>query len=426
MNFFNTEYFTYKGNKLFCDNVPLELIARSAGTPVYVYSKKFFIDRYNEFNEAFKSVNHKIFFSAKSNYNINVIRIFSDCGGGIDVNSAGELYRALCAGVDPKNIIQTGVGKTEEEIEAGINARVRLIKAESLDEIYLIDKIAGKLNKKIETAFRINPDVDAKTHPYISTGLSENKFGISSKDAVKSFEEASKLKNISLTGIDMHIGSLVSGASPYVEAVDKLAEIFFELKSKGIVLKHFDIGGGMGVKYNNEEPFDIKNFSELLVPKFERLNCEIWFEPGRFLTANGGVLLSKILYIKKNGDKNFIITDAAMNDLLRPSIYGAYHHIQPVEKEDNRKEIIADIVGPVCESGDFLAKNREITEMKAGDFIAVMSAGAYGMTMSSNYNARRRAPEVIVDGDKFFITRGRENFEHLLYDEKIIDDLHKK
>ncbi len=426
MNFFNTEYFTYKGNKLFCDNVPLELIARSAGTPVYVYSKKFFIDRYNEFNEAFKSVNHKIFFSAKSNYNINVIRIFSDCGGGIDVNSAGELYRALCAGVDPKNIIQTGVGKTEEEIEAGINARVRLIKAESLDEIYLIDKIAGKLNKKIETAFRINPDVDAKTHPYISTGLSENKFGISSKDAVKSFEEASKLKNISLTGIDMHIGSLVSGASPYVEAVDKLAEIFFELKSKGIVLKHFDIGGGMGVKYNNEEPFDIKNFSELLVPKFERLNCEIWFEPGRFLTANGGVLLSKILYIKKNGDKNFIITDAAMNDLLRPSIYGAYHHIQPVEKEDNRKEIIADIVGPVCESGDFLAKNREITEMKAGDFIAVMSAGAYGMTMSSNYNARRRAPEVIVDGDKFFITRGRESFEHLLYDEKIIDDLHKK
>lgn len=426
MNFFNSEYFTYKNDKLFCENVPINTIVSETGTPVYVYCKKFFIDRYKEFTEAFKSIDHKIFFSAKSNYNINVIRIFSDCGSGVDVNSAGELYRAVRSGVDPKNIIQTGVGKTEEEIEAGISCGVNLIKAESLDEIYLIDKIAGKLNKKIETAFRINPDVDAKTHPYISTGLSENKFGISSKDAVKNYEAASNLKNISLTGIDMHIGSLVSAASPYLDAVEKLTEIFFELKSKGIDLKHFDIGGGMGVAYNDEKPLDIKEFARLLIPEFKKLNCDIWFEPGRFLTANGGVLISKVLYTKKNGNKNFIIADAAMNDLLRPSIYNAYHHIQPEEKKNLRKDIAADIVGPVCESGDFLAKDRNITEMKAGEFLAVMSTGAYGMTMSSNYNARRRAPEVIVDGDNFFIVRGREDFEHLLFDEKIIDNLHRK
>jgi len=423
MLIFNPNIFRYKGDQLFCEDLSIKTITEHTGTPVYIYSKKYFVERYSEFSNAFINIKYRIFFSAKSNFNLNVIRIFSKCGSGIDINSAGELFRAVRAGVDPRDIIQTGVGKTEEEIEYGIEQGVKLIKTESFDEICLIDKIAGKLNKKVETAFRVNPDVDAETHPYISTGLSKNKFGISSVEAVKIYEEAAKLKNILLTGIDMHIGSLVSTVSPYLEAVDKLSEIFYQIKSKRIDLKHFDIGGGMGVNYVDGTPFNIKEFAEMLIPKFKKLNCEIWFEPGRYLTANGGALITKVLFNKRNGNKNFIIVDAGMNDLLRPSIYGSHHHIQPVEKNDSREEITADIVGPVCESGDFLAKDRIISEAKPGEYLAVMSAGAYGMTMSSNYNARRRPPEVIVDKDKFYITRGRESFEHLLYDEKIIEDL---
>jgi diaminopimelate decarboxylase len=426
MKIFNSDVFEYKSNNLYCEELPLVEIARHAGTPVYVYSKKYLVDRYAEFSDAFKGVNFRIFYSAKSNFNLNVIRILSRCGSGVDVNSSGELFRALKAGVNPQNIIQTGVGKTIEEIESGITNGVKLIKAESFEEIRLIDEIAGELNKKVEAAFRVNPDVDAKTHPYISTGLSENKFGIESTDAVKFYKEASKLKNISLTGIDMHIGSLVSTTSPYLEAVDKLSEIFLQVRSKGINLKHFDIGGGMGINYNDEAPLDIKEFAQLLIPKFKKLNCEIWFEPGRYLTANGGVLVTKVLYTKKNGSKNFIIVDSGMNDLIRPSIYGAYHHIQSLVRNDSLKEITADIVGPVCESGDFLAKDRKVNEVKVGDYLSIMSAGAYGMTMSSNYNARRRPPEVIVDKDKFYITRGRESFDHLIYDERIIEDLHIK
>ena len=423
---FNSEVFKYKNSNLFCENLEVSTIAKQTGTPAYLYSKKYFIDRYSEFSEAFRGIKHRIFFSAKSNYNLNVIRIFSQCGSGIDVNSGGELFRAVQAGVNPKDIIQTGVGKTDEEIKYGIEQGVKLMKTESFDEICLIDKIAGKLQRKIEIALRVNPDVDAETHPYISTGLSENKFGVSSGDAVKIYKVASRLKNISLTGIDMHIGSLVTTVFPYLEAVDKLSEIFFKVRDIGINLKHFDIGGGMGVNYNDGTSLNIKELAELLIPKFKKLNCEIWFEPGRYLTANGGILLTKVLFNKQNGNKNFIIVDAGMNDLIRPSIYGSYHHIQPVVKNESRKEITADIVGPVCESGDFLAKDRNISEIKPGEYLAVMSAGAYGMTMSSNYNARRRPPEVIVDRDKFYITRGRESFEHLLFDEKIVEELHKR
>ncbi len=426
MNYFNSDIFTYKKNNFFCEDVSLKAILETAETPVYVYSKRYFVERYTEFSDAFKEINHRIFFSAKSNFNLNVIRIFANCGSGVDVNSAGELFRATKAGVNPQDIIQTGVGKTEDEIRYGIEQGVKLIKVESFDEISLIDKIAGKLNKKIEVALRVNPDVDAKTHPYISTGLSENKFGVSSGEAVKIYKVACRLKNVSLTGIDMHIGSLVSTVSPYLEAVDKLSEIFFQVRDNGIYLKHFDIGGGMGVNYNDGTPFNIKEFAELLIPKFKKLNCEIWFEPGRYLTANGGVLITKVLFIKRNENKKFIIIDAGMNDLLRPSLYGSYHYIQPVEKNDFRREIVADVVGPVCESSDFLAKERNIAEVQPGEYLALMSAGAYGMTMSSNYNARRRPPEVIVDKDKFYVTRGRESFEYLLFDEKIIEELHKK
>jgi diaminopimelate decarboxylase len=423
MKLFASDCFTYRNNELFCEDVPAAEIAKKYGTPVYIYSKKFFTDKYNDFTGAFAGIKHRIFFASKSNFNLNVIKIFADLGAGIDVNSAGELYRAKKTGVETKDMLFSGVGKTAEEIMEAINSGVLILKAESLGEARLINKLAGELGKTAPIAFRINPDVNPQTHPYISTGLAENKFGISSEDTIAIFKEAHSLPNLDVCGIDMHIGSQIIKISPFVEAVQKMADIFNQLKNDGIPLKHFDIGGGMGINYNDEIPFTPQELAENLLPILKKLDCEILFEPGRSLTANGGILLTEVLYTKQNNHKNFIIVDAAMTDLLRPSIYNAYHHIQPAEIF-NREDITADIVGPVCESGDFLAKNRNITNSNPHELMAVMSAGAYGMTMSSNYNARRRPPEIIVDADKYFLTRSRENFEHLLFDENIVDELH--
>ncbi len=315
----------------------------------------------------------------------------------------------------------TGVGKTDYEIKFGLENNVYLIKAESEEEVLAISKIAGKMNKIAPVAIRINPDVDPQTHPYISTGLAENKFGIDTNLAYDLFMRCSKLKNIELTGIDMHIGSQITRVDPFVEATIKMAELYKQIQSAGIPLKHFDIGGGIGVRYNDEIPFTPKDFAEKLVPIFMQMNTEILFEPGRFLTANGGVLLTEVLFTKENSlGKNFTVVDAAMTELLRPSIYKSYHHIQPVIKNEEA-EIVTDIVGPVCESGDYLAKNRTISKVSRKDVLAIMSAGAYGMVMSSNYNARRRPPEILVDGDKHYSIRSRETFEHMLYDEKLLE-----
>ncbi|MCP5061051.1 MAG: diaminopimelate decarboxylase [Ignavibacteriae bacterium] len=419
MDYFKSEYFTYKNDKLFCENVSLENIAEEVDTPVYVYSKKFFLDKYLEFQDAFKSIKHKIFYASKANFNINVTKLFHDFGAGVDVNSAGEFYKALKAGVAPENMLLTGVGKTDEEIKLGLENNVKLIKAESLEEIFVINKIAKELGKVAPLAIRVNPNVDPVTHPYISTGLAENKFGIDETVALEIFREVSKLSNIKLVGIDMHIGSQITTVQPYVEAITKLVDIEQALKQEGIELEHIDVGGGVGVYYKDEKPFTPKEFADAILPVLERTDCEIFFEPGRFLTANGGCLVSKVLYTKSNLDKNFLVVDASMTDLLRPSIYKAYHHIQPIEKTNNN-DITADIVGPVCESGDFLGKNRTMTECRRDDLIAVMSSGAYGMVMSSNYNARRRPAEVLVDGDKFFVIRERETFEQLFQNETLL------
>ncbi|GAB4126660.1 MAG: diaminopimelate decarboxylase [Ignavibacteriales bacterium] len=424
MKYFDSKYFHYKISELHCENVPVRKLISTFGTPAYIYSKNFFVDRYKEFDKAFEKINHKIFFASKSNFNLNVIKIFSDLGAGIDVNSSGELYRAITAGVDPKNILLTGVGKTKDEIILGLENDVLLIKAESIQEVYLINELAKKIGKKADVALRVNPDVDPKTHPYISTGLAENKFGIESASALDVFKECNKLPFINMCGIDMHIGSQITTIEPFVEAVIKMSELTKKIIAAGIKIKHFDVGGGMGVIYNDETTFSPAELADALIPIFMTIDCNIFFEPGRFLTANGGILATEVLYTKQNNSKNFIIVDAAMTDLLRPSIYKSYHHIQPIEQK-NSEMITADIVGPVCESGDFLAKNRDIDNVKSGDFLAVMSTGAYGMVMSSNYNARRRPPEIIVDGSDFYLTRSRENFEHLLFDEKIIAQLHK-
>jgi diaminopimelate decarboxylase len=421
MDYFDSKYFTYSSdNALYCESVPVKEIINKTGTPVYIYSKKFFEDRYREFTRAFREVEHKVFYSVKANFNLNVIKTFYDLGSGIDVNSEGEFYRAYKAGVDPKKMLMAGVGKTVDEIRLAIEKDFIMIKAESPEEVELINEIAGKLKKKAKVGIRVNPDVNPLTHPYISTGLSQNKFGITSGEAEKIFKEYEKYPNISFTGIDMHIGSQVTTVEPFAEAVDRLSEFCFRIKSYGIKIKHFDIGGGIGVTYNNEKSFGISEFVEAIVPKLKKLDCEVFFEPGRFLTANGGILVTKVLFNKKNNDKNFIIVDAAMNDLLRPSIYSAYHHIQPVEISRTDKDLVADIVGPVCESGDFLAKERTISKIKPGKYLAIMSAGAYSMVMSSNYNARKRPAEVLVNGKQFNIIRDRETFDHLLFNEKVL------
>ncbi len=421
MEYFNSDYFTYVENELLCEQVPLTKLANEFGTPLFVYSKNFFVDRYNELSEAFKEINHKIFYASKANFNINVIKIFNDLGGGVDVNSAGELFRALKAGVTPQNMLLTGVGKTDDEIRLGLEKNVYLIKAESEEEVLAIDKIAGEMGKIASVAIRVNPDVDPKTHPYISTGLAENKFGIDSKLAYGLAIRSSKLENIELAGIDMHIGSQITTIEPFVEATIRMVELYKKIQAAGIPLKHFDIGGGIGVLYKDEAPFTPKELADKLIPIFMQIDAEIIFEPGRFLTANGGVLLTEVLFTKKNSHgKNFTVVDAAMTELLRPSIYKAYHHIQPVLK-NNENDVVMDVVGPVCESGDYLAKNRTISKVSRKDILAVMSAGAYAMVMSSNYNGRRRPPEILVDKNKYYVIRGRETFEHLLYDEEIID-----
>lgn len=414
----NTEYFPYKNNNLFCDEVEIKEIVKETGTPVYIYNKRFFINKYNEFSNAFKEIPHTIFYAAKCNYNLSIIKNFIELGSGVDVNSEGELIRAMKSGAKPEKIILTGVGKSEREIEIGLENNLLMIKAESLGEIELINKVAGRLNKKAHVAIRVNPDINPQTHPYISTGLYENKFGINVEEALNIFRDSSKYKNIIFNGIDMHIGSQITSITPFAEAVDKLSEVFFKAKEFGIKFEHFDIGGGLGIVYKDETPFSITEFAEVLIPKFKKLECEIFFEPGRYLTANGGILVSEILNTKNNRSKNFIIIDAAMNDLLRPSLYKVYHHIQPLIKNKYSEIIKADIVGPVCESGDYLGKDILIEKLSAGDFLAIMSAGAYGIVMSSNYNARKRPPEVLVDGNKFNIIRSRETYEHLIYDEE--------
>jgi diaminopimelate decarboxylase len=420
MHYFETDLIKYKNNQLFIEEINVNDLAKEFETPLYIYSKNHFINQYKEFENAFKDINHKIFYAMKANFNLSVISTFVQLGSGVDANSEGELYRALKTGVDSTNIILTSVGKTKNEIRLGLEKNVLMIKAESEEEIELINKIAGDMSKVARVAIRVNPDVDAKTHPYISTGLSSNKFGVDSKTALSIYKRRKDFPHIQFTGIDMHIGSQITSIDPFVEAVKKLSDLYFEIQKDGLKLDHFDVGGGIGVKYNNEESFSIIEFAERTSSLFKKLDCEIIFEPGRFLTANGGILVTEVLYNKKNGDKNFVIIDAAMNDLLRPSIYQAYHHIQPVNKFENRNEMVADVVGPICETGDYFARDREISESKSGELLAVMSAGAYGMVMTSNYNARRRPAEILVDGDKYSVIRSRETFDHLIWNERIV------
>lgn len=416
------ENFSYKNNKLYCENIDLDEITSFIGTPFYVYSKKSFVDRYNSFNQAFSDIDHKIFYAVKANSNLTVMKIFYSLGAGLDVNSGGELFRALKIDANPKNILFTGVGKTEEEILMGLRNEIFLFKIESFQELELINSLAKKENKIAKIAIRVNPNVDPNTHPYITTGLYESKFGISQEDAIEAFKLASNLSNLEIAGIDMHIGSQITDVSAFKEAVTLMNELIYQLRNLGIQISHFDVGGGLGVQYNDDPVPDVFDYANAIKEELKKSVCKILLEPGRYLTADAGALITKTLFTKNHRNKKFLIVDAAVNDLMRPAFYNSYHNILPL-KELEREIVEYDIVGPACETGDFFAKNRKFVETQRGELIAIMSAGAYGFCMSSNYNSRKRVAEVLVDDDKFYVIRDRESFEDLIRNEKIVNEI---
>ncbi|MDA0987264.1 MAG: diaminopimelate decarboxylase [Bacteroidetes bacterium] len=411
--------FNYKNNELFCEDLLLKTIAEKFGTPTYVYSINGMLDSLFIFENAFKILNKLVCYSVKANSNISVIKLFVGGGAGIDCNSGGELFRAIKAGATPSKIIFTGVGKTEEEIKFALETKVLMLKVESFQELESINNIAASLNLIAPIAIRVNPDVDAKTHPYISTGLAENKFGINISEAQNAFQIAKSLPNLKIVGVDMHIGSQITTPLPYKDAINKLILFVNDLNKNGIILEHLDVGGGFGVDYDGNNKINISEFANELTPLLNNFKGKIIFEPGRFLTANSGVLLTKVLFTKSNNKKEFVIVDAGMNDIVRPTLYNALHEIKPLKVNSNPKNVV-DIVGPVCESADFIRKNYSIQNCNQGDYLAIMSSGAYGFVMSSNYNTRRRAAEVLVDKNNFYLIRKRETFQDLISGEIII------
>lgn len=411
-------YFNYRGNDLYCEEVALGELVDKFGTPLYVYSGRTILRHYHAFDNAFKSHDHLICYSVKANSNIGILNLLVQAGSGFDIVSKGELYRATKAGADPSKIVFSGVGKTEDEIEMALIAGILMFNVESESELFTIDKVAQRLGKKAPISFRINPDVNPLTHPYISTGLKKNKFGIPHSRVVDVYKKAMGLKNIEIIGIDCHIGSQITQLGPFNEAVEKMLNLIEKIEKLGISIKYVDLGGGLGITYKDEEPAHPNEYGESILKYFKDIKKTLIFEPGRVIVGNAGVLLTRVLYKKDTMEKNFIIVDAAMNDLARPALYGSYHSIVPVNKKEGNN-ITADIVGPVCESTDYLAKDRTITEPEKGDILCVMSAGAYGFSMSSNYNSRLKPAEVLVYNDKYYCIRERDTLEDLVSKEII-------
>ena len=408
------ECFEYRNGELFCEEVKVSELIKEFATPLYVYSKKSFIEKFNSLKIAFSAIDHLICYSIKSCSNLAILRILKDMGSGFDVVSGGELFRAEEIGSDMSRIVFAGVGKTEDEIEYGLEQEILMFNVESKQELERINKIAGTMGVKGSVSIRINPDVDPKTHKYITTGKSENKFGVDIKEGLNLYKYASTLKNIEIKGIQMHIGSQITDTFPYVNAIRKIKPLINDIKSAGIKLENIDIGGGLGINYKEEVTFDAKTFADAVLPELEGLGLKLIIEPGRFIAGNSGILLARVQYVKKSPVKNFVIIDAGMNDLLRPSLYGAYHSIMPVIEKEEKEKTVCDIVGPVCESGDFFAKDREIEKLKQGDCLAVFSAGAYGFVMSSNYNSRPHPAEILIDGSSVHLIRKREEYVDLI------------
>ena len=411
--------FQYHGKELFSEKIPVQKIASEIGTPFYLYSYTTILNHLRVFTDAFKEIPHLVCFAEKANSNIAILRIVIKEGGGLDIISGGELYRALQASADPQKIVYAGVGKTRDEIRYALKSNILMFNVESTQELFVIDEVAEELHTKARVALRINPDVDPETHKYIATGLKDSKFGISIANAVKEYKLAERLENIDIVGIHKHIGSQITQTGPFVDAVEKIISLADLLKKEGIEIKYLNVGGGLGITYKDESPPHPKELAAELVPILSKTDYTIIFEPGRVIVGNAGILVTKVLYTKMNEGKNFIVVDAGMNDFIRPSLYDSYQRILPVTKPEASDKITADVVGPICESGDFLAKDRILPNFQKDNLIAVMSAGAYGFTMSSNYNSRCRVPEVLVKDDQHYVIRKREEYTDLIKGEKI-------
>ncbi|MDD9889491.1 MAG: diaminopimelate decarboxylase [Gammaproteobacteria bacterium] len=414
------DHFNYQGVSLYAEEVAVSEIAEQYGTPLFVYSRATLERHYQVYAQALSKHSHLICFAVKANSNLAVLNVLAKLGAGFDIVSGGELDRVLAAGGDASKVIFSGLGKTTAEIRHALDAGIHCFNVESEAELERINKVAHASGVVAPISVRVNPDVDAGTHPYISTGLKENKFGIPAKAAIEVYKKAASMPAIKITGIDFHIGSQLTSAEPFLDAIDRVLEMIDELGNEGIKIKHIDIGGGLGVTYGEEEPPHPSEFFKLVLPKFEHRDLEILVEPGRSIAANAGIFVTRVEYLKNNDHKNFAIVDGAMNDLIRPALYSAWQEIIPVEKSDVSAETY-DVVGPVCESADFLGKEREL-KISAGDLLAVRSAGAYGFVMSSNYNTRPRAAEVMVDGTKTYVVRERESVAELFANESLLPE----
>jgi diaminopimelate decarboxylase len=416
-------HFEYRTGEMFAEGVPVRRLAKEVGTPAYVYSLATLKRHFRVFDQAFSKLPHIVCFSVKANSNIALLRAFAKEGSGFDIVSGGELYRALKAGADPRKIVFSGVGKKKEEIEYALKTGILMFNVESEHEMVALNEIAAGIGRKAPISLRINPDVDPQTHPYISTGMKKAKFGVDIKRSLESYKKAATLPHLEVVGVDCHIGSQLTSVSPFVDALARVREyldrmLVGSLKKESAQIRYLDLGGGLGIRYKDEMPPHPEAYAQAIIEGLEGLDVTLILEPGRVIVGNAGILVTEVQYIKETDDKKFVIVDGGMNDLIRPALYGSYQAIRPVV-EGNGETIVADIVGPICESGDFLAKDREIARPQRGDLLAVMSAGAYGFTMASNYNSHPKAPEVLVDGDQYYIIRARESLEDLIRGETI-------
>jgi len=412
------DYFNYKDGQLYAEDLAVDAIAKEYGTPAYIYSRATLERHWHAFNDAFDDHSHLICYSVKASSNIAILNLFARLGSGFDIVSVGELERVLKAGGDPQKIVFSGVGKRVDEMERALDVGIRCFNIESIGELERLNAVAKRMDEIASISIRVNPDVDAQTHPYISTGLKDNKFGIDINTVEDVYLQAKEMENINIKGIDCHIGSQLTDIAPFMDALERIIGLAERLEEQGISIKHLDLGGGLGVRYKDEEPSLPSDYITELFTNEKLKNYEVIIEPGRAITANSAILLTQVEYLKHGDEKNFAVVDAAMNDLIRPALYQAWQEIIPVVEESSDPQNY-DIVGPICESADFLGKDRELS-LKQGDYLAVRSSGAYGFTMSSNYNTRPRAVEIMVDGEKSAIIRKRESIDSLFADEYLL------
>lgn len=411
-------FFSYKNNQLHVEQVSLQKILTQVGTPAYVYSYGALKKHYQDYAQAFRGLKHLICYSMKCNSNLAIVNAFVKLGSGVDIVSQGELYRALKAGADPQKIVFAGVGKTKEEIAYAIQKNILMFNVESEQELAAIDEVAQSLKKKAPVALRVNPNIDPKTHPYITTGMKKSKFGIQYEDALTVYQEAQKRRGLEIIGIDCHIGSQLTQVKPFVDALKKVLQLIDQIQGLGIQLRYLDLGGGLGIQYQKEKPPTPQQYANALKKALKGYDLTLILEPGRSLMGNAGLLATQVLYTKDRDQKRFLIVDAAMNDLIRPAFYQSYHEILPLKRQRRKSEVV-DVVGPICETGDFLATDRKLPHFEAGEALAVLSAGAYGFAMASHYNSRPKVPEVLVKGNRFFVIREREKIQALMRGEVI-------